>query len=244
MVTILLKDWFQYCARYYSPRTCQHYKSALLQFDKYLSQDGRKITSEAIERYIDFKLQENWSNRTVNANLTAIKSYCRWLSEHRNIENPAKSVQMLKEKPPNQRVLNEKEYHKLLSVASGIEKQIIQFIGNTGLRRSEFHSLTWDSVSSDYKLLTIVGKGGKSRTIPLNDVCRDILLQFKPNGDKIPIAKRFACASNYSFMCKRLAAKAKIPRFGLHAIRHFFCTRLLRQGVPIYKVSKILGHSA
>jgi len=37
---------------------------------------------------------------------------------------------------------------------------------------------------------------------------------------------------------------AGIERFGPHAIRHFFATRLMRQGVPLAKISKILGHAS
>ena len=32
-----------------------------------------------------------------------------------------------------------------------------------------------------------------------------------------------------------------MKKFGSHAIRHFFATQLIRKGVSIYKVSKILG---
>lgn len=35
-----------------------------------------------------------------------------------------------------------------------------------------------------------------------------------------------------------------MKKFGSHAIRHFFATQLIRKGVSIYKVSKILGHSS
>ena len=34
-----------------------------------------------------------------------------------------------------------------------------------------------------------------------------------------------------------------MKKFGSHAIRHFFATELIRKGVSIYKVSRILGHA-
>jgi integrase len=44
-------------------------------------------------------------------------------------------------------------------------------------------------------------------------------------------------------ICKRLARRAGIPRFGPHALRHYFATELYRKGVPVSLISKILGHS-
>jgi integrase/recombinase XerD len=35
-----------------------------------------------------------------------------------------------------------------------------------------------------------------------------------------------------------------MKKFGSHAIRHYFATELIRKGVNIYKVSKILGHAS
>lgn len=35
-----------------------------------------------------------------------------------------------------------------------------------------------------------------------------------------------------------------IPQFGVHAIRHYFATEMIKRGVNIYKLSKILGHNS
>ncbi len=47
-----------------------------------------------------------------------------------------------------------------------------------------------------------------------------------------------------SFCFLRGLRKIGIKSFGAHADRHFFATQLIRKGVSIYKVSKILGHSS
>ncbi|MBB4060041.1 site-specific recombinase XerD [Salinibacter ruber] len=40
-----------------------------------------------------------------------------------------------------------------------------------------------------------------------------------------------------------MASKFSIP-YTSHSIRHGVVTHLLRQGVPVYKVGKIVGHSS
>jgi len=45
-------------------------------------------------------------------------------------------------------------------------------------------------------------------------------------------------------MCQRVARKAGVEGFGAHALRHRFATELLKKGVTLYKISKILGHAS
>jgi integrase len=241
-----LTKWFQYCTRNFSPQTVELYKGRLQYFDDFLVEQGRQLSTEAIEDYLDYGLELGWTRRYVNVNLTAIKSYCKWFANREHIENPAEPIRMLKENEPNRRVLSEEEYEKVLLVAQYIDRDIISFLCNTGLRVSEFNSLKWENIAPDVKSLKVIGKGNKARTIPLNPTCREILFRHKSlngNGDgKLPITR----GTRYQItqICTRLAKQADIPKFGPHAMRHFFSTQLLKKGVPILLVSKILGHAS
>jgi integrase len=204
------------------------------------------ISTESIEDFLYDGLDRGWTRRYANVNLTAIKSYCKWLSSREGKINPAEPIRMLREDPPNRRVLSEEEYEKVLLVAQGIDRDIIVFLCNTGLRVTEFNSLKWENIAPDGKSLKVIGKGNKARTIPLNPTCREILFRHKSlngNGDgKLPITR----GTRYQItqICTRLAKQADIPKFGPHAMRHFFSTQLLKKGVPILLVSKILGHAS
>jgi integrase/recombinase XerD len=204
------------------------------------------ISTESIEDFLYDGLDRGWTRRYANVNLTAIKSYCKWLSSREGKINPAEPIRMLREDPPNRRVLSEEEYEKVLLVAQGIDRDIIVFLCNTGLRVTEFNSLKWENIIPDFKSLKVIGKGNKVRTIPLNKKCREILLRHKGlngNGNgKLPITRdtRYQVTQ----ICKRLAKQADIPKFGPHACRHRFATQLIRRGTSIYKLSKILGHAS
>ncbi|MBP7053982.1 MAG: tyrosine-type recombinase/integrase [Phycisphaerae bacterium] len=239
-----IEKWLAYCQRYYTPRTIRLYRSCITQFETYLSNDGNQLTSEAIDAYIGDRLAVGWSKRYVNCNLSVIKSYCRWCSEHYHETNQASSIPMLHEDPPKQRVLSDEEYQKILAAISGRDKDIIVFLANTGLRVSEFTSLTWEDITSDFKSLSVVGKGRKVRMIPLNQTCRDILAKYKSQGmtGRLPFSRMHRV--NVGKICMRVAKKAGIAQFGPHACRHCFATQLMRRGVSIYKISKILGHAS
>jgi site-specific recombinase XerD len=76
-----VEKWLAYCVRNCTPRTIEFYGACIRAFETYLSNDGNQLTTGAIEAYIDNRLAVRWSKRYVNANLTAIKSYCRWWSK-------------------------------------------------------------------------------------------------------------------------------------------------------------------
>ena len=282
-----VKKWLQHNRRF-TKRTEEHYAAAIEKFVDGLPKNVRsvkKIAPEHLQSYINNTINRGLSNRTANANLTVLKSFCRWLSEQYDIPNAAQKIRMLKEDPPVPRVLSHEQYLKVLDFIDSETRDIIEFIGNTGLRASELVALDWDSVSEDGKRIIFVGKGRKQRCVPLNTTCQRILADLRqPDSDsrgpvfskkvvyksrvrfsaKTPEARakqlanlkrsgkhQKAIQSNGRIdrrllhkVCRNAAVSAGIQMFGPHALRHYFATRLLRLGVPIAYVSKILGHSS
>jgi len=230
-----INGWLRYGTRYFTPRTIQQYEMVIRRYFQLSS----GVATEDIENYLDRILEENTA-ATGNAHLTAIKSFCRWTARKFECSNPAKVIDKFTENPPRQRVLSGQEYKTVLKITTGLETDTIQFLGNTGLRKSEFQSLTWQNISPDMSHLLIVGKGRKQRIIPLNLICKQILQKTSP---QLPFVQKYQ-GHNLYCLCCRLAKQTNIPRFGPHALRHFFATRLIRAGVPLIKVSQILGHSS
>jgi integrase len=89
--------------------------------------DIKQLTRWHIDHYID-RLLLRAKNRTANAHLTVLKSFCRWLSKSCNVPNVAVDIPMLREDPPKQRVLTHEEYLKVLTVCTDGEADIIRFL--------------------------------------------------------------------------------------------------------------------
>jgi len=230
-VATAVEAFFSHCKRH-TPRTQVHYRMVIERFLKNLPGDYirlQQIEPSTIQDYL-YRLKDSGVlNRTCNAHLTAIKSFCRHFSQRLNIANPAARVNMLEEDPPKARFITPSEFSILLSVADTTAKNRILFLANTGLRASEFASLTPACFTSDS--VTVTGKGRKRRTIPLNRTARSVLPALKlgsPNALYLQLS--------------RLALKAGLLPLGPHSLRHYFATQLLLAGVPIIKVSKLLGH--
>lgn len=125
-------------------------------------------------------------------------------------------------------------------------RDIIRFLLYTGCRRGEALSLTWADVDLDRALITLQApKGGRSVTLPVNDLALDVLkgiektespfLFHRKNGDKLDVAPQW----------KAIKKQAGIPtEFRLHDLRHHYASSLVSNGVDIYTVSKLLSHKS
>lgn len=236
-------EWLGYIRRH-KPRTQIHYRMVIGRFAKFAPFYAADLKTVHIERYIEHVL-EKYINRTANAHLTALKSFCRWLAKHYDISNPCLNIKMLDEDPPKVRVLNDQEYQKVLAASKPKEFDVIRFLSHTGLRSSEFRQLTWDNISYDQRFIKLIGKGRRQRLIPLNKTCRTILNNFsrKTNSTIMNLVKSYKSRDSLYRLCKKLARHAGIPRFGPHALRHYFATTLYIKGVPVQFISIILGHA-
>ncbi|WP_228198139.1 site-specific integrase [Acinetobacter ursingii] len=118
---------------------------------------------------------------------------------------------------------------------------------NTGCRSGELLSLTWDNVFINEKYFIIrnsLSKNKKTVFKPLNDVSIYALLRLKRHKKFVfynektdnrfkSFYKGFKCAVN----------RAEIGHVRIHDLRHTFASFLIKQGIPLYHVSQLLGHS-
>lgn len=213
-----------------TPRTIGHYKMVIWRFAKFMPDDPGNLTVEHIENYLQ---SMKGINRTINAHLTAIKSFGNYL-ESNGLKNPAARIKMLKEDPPKQRWLTVDDVEKILAVCNTAEKKVILLLCHTGLRASELQGLYPNNISNGSIRLT--GKGRKMRVIPLNTTARSVC-------NDINFLKSYRKRNALYAMCKRLSTKAGVPAAGPHSFRRFFATSLIQKGVSIYHISKLLGHA-
>ena len=147
------------------------------------------------------------------------------------------------------------EVERLIStVSEEWLKDIIAFAVLTGLRRGEIVNLRWKDVDIGKRTLKIesnasfVSKQGKKRVIPLSDTAL-LLLQkrlststeyvFTLNGRKI-----FDEWITHAFKKAVRAARLEDDRIHFHSLRHTFASLLVQDGVSLYEVQRLLGHSS
>jgi integrase/recombinase XerD len=158
----------------------------------------------------------------------------------------------------NQRIENEKHPEWILL--------LMKLCCHTGMRIGEVVSIKWERGPRDFgtghsrnyvyldcseKTLTIKFKG-KLRVIPVGHVWGvfERLKQRRCDGDDFVFtSSRSSEHFTTSTVCNRW--KEEIEKcdalsrpYTSHSIRHAVVTHLLRNGVPVYKVGKVVGHSS
>ncbi|MFH1198522.1 MAG: tyrosine-type recombinase/integrase [bacterium] len=127
----------------------------------------------------------------------------------------------------------------------------------TGMRINELINLTWDNFDEKRRLLWVRPKDGydlktdnAERSIPLGDVIYEMIIvesKNKRSNEYIFASIKGSKLSDRRMLesCKEIGEKAGIKeRVFLHKWRHTFATQLVRRGVPIEALQKLLGHSS
>jgi integrase len=87
-------------------------------------------------------------------------------------------------------------------------------------------------------------KSGRSRHVPISEELAVFLEKQitgkKPEDSALASVIRDYVSRRFTWAC----SKSGLVDLRFHDLRHTFAARLLTKGVPIYKVSKILGHSS
>jgi integrase len=112
---------------------------------------------------------------------------------------------------------------------------------HSGMRQGEILNLKWQDVNLSKRIILVVkSKNGEKRSIPMSNTLCQALRAIKVrdiSGRVFPIAIR-----SLRVAFEKALKKAKIENFHFHDLRHTFATRLVQNGVDLYKVKELLGH--
>lgn len=114
---------------------------------------------------------------------------------------------------------------------------------HTGMRRGEILNVTWKDIDFTRRMFRIErSKNGEKRGIPMSRFLLETLRQLKVRG----ISGRLFAISERSLRVafETAVGKAGIENFHFHDLRHTFATRLVQNGVDLYKVKELLGHKS
>jgi integrase/recombinase XerC len=136
------------------------------------------------------------------------------------------------------------------------DRLIVEMLYATGMRVSELCGLDIDDVDSTRRLLRVLGKGNKQRTVPFGQPAQDALTAWLTNGRPELATGESGAALLLGARGRRLdqrqartvvhqtvAAVSGAPDIGPHGLRHSAATHLLEGGADLRIVQELLGHS-
>jgi integrase/recombinase XerD len=220
------------------------------------------ITATVIRRYRE-SLAERCAPATVNAALSALRSFFRWtMEEGLHTDDPTLYVTGAKKPRPSPRSLKSSEVSMLMQVMTVPDtltdeqlwywqrnRRAVMLMLYTGLRLSEAAALHWHNVDFDDDTVVVYdGKGGKDRLIPLHAALREVLEQV-PAHERQPswavVGKRTGEALNRKGLCHTFdrwlhGLGVKVTA---HQLRHTFATQMMKEGANLRVVQELLGHA-
>ncbi|MEE4200037.1 tyrosine recombinase [Erythrobacter sp.] len=130
---------------------------------------------------------------------------------------------------------------------------LLELLYGSGLRATELVDLPLAAVPRDAPLLTLVGKGGQARTVPVGERAKEALTRWIAVRPDTP-PSRFLFPSRGGKhlsrvrlfqLVKALATRAGIDpaRVSPHVLRHAFATHLLEGGADLRMLQTLLGHA-
>lgn len=131
---------------------------------------------------------------------------------------------------------------------------LIELLYGSGLRATELVSLPLSAVPRDAPFLTVMGKGGASRLVPVGGRALEALERWLDLRPAVP-ASRYLFPSGKKGdhlsrvrlfqLLKALAARAGLDPAAIspHVLRHAFATHLLEGGADLRVLQTLLGHA-
>ena len=127
---------------------------------------------------------------------------------------------------------------------------LLELLYGSGLRATELVSMPLSSVPRDAPFLTVMGKGGQARMVPISRRASEALARWLPlrAGDSpwlFPSGTRHLTRIRLFQLLKELAVRAEIDpaKVSPHVLRHAFATHLLEGGADLRVLQTLLGHA-
>ena len=186
---------------------------------------------------------------TVNHYHATLKAIINWAKKKRMYsgDNPAWGVEMAKVEKAKVRYLSDDEEKRLTPVVARNSRLWPYYVIGlyTGMRLGEISAIRVKDVMRYPSPMIFIpnSKTRRSRHVPLHglavQVVADRLIGKDPESRLLDAVHKTTASDWFSEACR----EAQVADFTFHCLRHTFAAYMLSRGVPIYKVSKILGHS-
>lgn len=246
-----------------SPHSISSYQRDLQHFLAFCQRSElnqwRTINSHHIRSYIASRHKTGLSGRSLQRELSTIRNFYKYLIREERVKiNPAIGVAAPKTPRKLPKVFDVDQMNQLLGSPAKNPLKIrdwamMELLYSSGLRLAELLSLDIDSIDFASAMVRVIGKGSKTRVLPVGRFAITSIQRWI--GERSKIANAGEKALFVSQQGKRLSARSiqqRLANWGVengvegrvhpHRLRHSFASHMLESSSDLRAVQELLGH--
>jgi len=254
--------------------TIRNYEEALRDFSLWAKNmfgfggDFARLTRRQLRDFIIERQRGNaaLSRRTLHNRVSALRTFFRWLRRRKKLEtSPLTGIVLPKLPKSLPKFLTEKQAGELLAMPrqafeDGLiseaqylrDSAALEVLYGGGLRISELCGLTLGAVDFAAGTLRVLGKGGKTRVVPVGEVALEALEKLSAflgeTSRSAPLfrgnaGKPLSPGTLQKWLKKYLALAGLPMDITPHKLRHSCATHMLDHEADLRTVQEQLGHA-
>lgn len=234
--------------------TVKRYRYELTRLLSYINKPVANITDGDISGYLRaYKSIRKVKNSTLKGVRAAYSSFFGWLRDRDRVRrNPMVLVEQIKVEKRIKRPFSDTDREMLLRNCKTLrDKAMMEFLYSTAVRVSELKNLNIEDIRWSSKDLIVYGKGGKERTVYLNERTNLYLQEYLQSRTDNNPALFVGTRKPYNRLTKvgiedmirRTGRRAGVEKAHPHRFRGTALTNALNRGMPLQEASILAGHA-
>lgn len=219
--------------------------------------DPNAVQFTHVQQFMAQEHRRGLAAKSVQRRLSALRSLFKYLLKQGAMtHNPSQGLRAPKAPRKLPQVLDVDEAVRLVELptdgALGVrDRALLELLYSSGLRVSELCSLTWSDLDLEDCLVTVLGKGNKTRVVPVGSHAVSALQALReqsavPSGAPVFAGRggAFISARAIQLRLRQLAQQQGIwKRVYPHLLRHSFASHMLESSGDLRSVQELLGHA-
>jgi integrase/recombinase XerC len=222
--------------------------------------DAGKVTEHHLRSFIAGLHRKGLGGRSLQRMLSAVRSFYRYLLREKIVQsNPAINIRAPRTERRLPVTLDVDAMKQLLDIRDTSplairDKAMMEVFYSSGLRLSELAALQWDQMDFAAGMISVTGKGRKTRMVPLGSYAvralidwRNVCGNFCPPEETCVFVSRLGrpiATRTIQARIRYWARRQGLPqRVFPHLFRHSFASHVLESSGDLRAVQELLGHA-
>ena len=236
-----------------STNTIERYRYELGRLLSYINKPVQDINAGDVSRYMRaYKSIRKISNQTLKNVRAVYSAFFAWLRDRDRIrKNPMVLVEDIKVEKKIRKPFSDAERERMLRECKKLrDLAMLEFMYSTAVRVSELVALNRSDIRFGECDLVVYGKGGKERTVYLNEKSNMYLREYLATRTddnpalfvSVKAPHQRLSKTGIEYMIRTLGERAGVENAHPHRFRRTSLTNALNRGMPLQEAMIMAGH--